>query len=82
MASDVAQQNENLANIQHFLSLFALHCRASALTPNSLKSFVATLHASELPVEACIAYLLQVGESFFAYNLLLWEVALKGEQTP
>ena len=82
MASDVAQQNENLANIQHFLSLFALHCRASALTPNSLKSFLATLHASELPVEACISYLLQVGESFFAYYLLLWEVALKGEQTP
>jgi hypothetical protein len=41
---------------------------------------MATLNASELPVEACIAYLLQVGEAFFAYYLLLWEVALKGEQ--
>ena len=80
MSSDVAQQNENLANIQHFLSMFALHCRAAERNPNSLKSLMTTLKASELPVEACIAYLLQVGDSFFAYFLLLWEVALKGEQ--
>lgn len=80
MASDVAQQNENLANIHHFLSLFALHCRAAERNPNSLKSLMATLKASELPVQACIAYLLQVGDCFFSYYLLLWEVALKGEQ--
>ena len=80
IASDVAQQNENLAHIQHFLSLFALHCRAAARTPDSLKSIMTTLKSSELPVDACIAYLLQVGEAFFAYYLLLWEVALKGEQ--
>jgi hypothetical protein len=80
LAPDEAQRNENLANIQHFLSLLALYCRATARSPEHLPAFIATLKASEVPVEGCIAYLLQVGDAFFAYYLLLWEVVLMGEQ--
>jgi hypothetical protein len=75
-----AQKQENLQNILHFLSLFALHCRAGARSPESLQAFVAALKSAEQPVESCIAYLLQVGDAFFAYYLLLWEVVLTSEQ--
>lgn len=76
-----AQKQENLQNILHFLSLFALHCRAGARSPASLHAFMSTLHSAEQPVEACIPYLLQVGDAFFAYYLLLWEVILTSERT-
>lgn len=79
LAEDEAQRYENLANIEHFLSLFALHCRASARSPEHAQVFKSTLNATGLPVEACLAYLLQVGDSLFAYYLLLWEVVLTGE---
>ena len=76
-----AQKQENLQNILHFLSLFALHCRAGARSPASLHAFISTLHSAEQPIEACIPYLLQVGDAFFAYYLLLWEVVLFSENT-
>ena len=81
VAEEQAQSQENLSNIQHFLSLLALHCRASARSYESLPTFQSTLNASGLPVGACLAYLLQVGDSLFAYYLLLWEVVLSGEST-
>ena len=77
---DQSQRRENLANIRHVLSLLALHCRASARSPEHLLAFISTLKTADLPVEGCIAYLLQVGDSVFAYYLLLWEVVLTGEQ--
>ena len=80
ISSDQAQQNENLANIEHFLSLLALHCRANAMGSGPLTSFMSKLKPADLPVDACIAYLLQVGDALFAYYLLLWEVVLKGEK--
>lgn len=76
-----AQKQENLQNIVHFLSLFALHCRAGARSPKALHSFMSKLCSAERPVEACIPYLLQVGDAFFAYYLLLWEVVLSSEDT-
>ena len=76
-----AQKQENLQSILHFLSLFALHCRAGARSPVSLQAFMSTLHSAEQPVEACLPYLLRVGEAFFAYYLLLWEVVLTSERT-
>lgn len=74
-----AQKQENLQNIVHFLSLFALHCRVGARSPGTLHSFMSKLRSAERPVEACIPYLLQVGDAFFAYYLLLWEVVLTSE---
>ena len=81
MEPEQAQKQENLQNILHFLSLFALHCRASARSPASLHAFMSRLHSAEQPVDACIPYLLQVGDAFFAYYLLLWEVVLTSELT-
>ena len=80
MEPEQAQKQENLKNILHFLSLFALHCRAGARSPEPLRAFMSTLNSAEQPVEACLPYLLQVGEAFFAYYLLLWEVVLTSEQ--
>lgn len=81
VSEELAQSNENLANIQHFLSLLALHCRASARSSEYLPAFLSTLKAAGLPIEACLAYLLQIGDALFAYYLLLWEVVLSGEST-
>lgn len=76
-----AYTHEILTNVAHFLSLLALHCRASARSAEHLRSFLSTLQASGLPVEGCMAYLIQVGDAFFAYYLLLWEVAFTSENT-
>ena len=76
-----AQKQENLQNIVHFLSLFALHCRVGARSPEALHAFMSKLHSAEQPVEVCIPYLLQVGDAVFAYYLLLWEVVLTSEHT-
>lgn len=80
MTSEQAQKQETLANMLHFLSLLALSCRASARSPEPLQVFTATLKSADIPVEGCVSYLLQIGEAFFAYYLLLWELVLTSEQ--
>lgn len=79
MEPEQAQKQENLNSIQHFLSLFALYCRVGARSPESLRTFMSALNSAEQPVESCISYLLQVGDAFFAYYLLLWEVVVTSE---
>lgn len=75
-----AQRYENLQNIKHFLSLFALHCRAQSRVLGQLPHFLSKLNTAQIPLEACLPYLLQVGEAYFSFYLLLWELVLSSEQ--
>jgi hypothetical protein len=79
LVPELAQRQENLSNILHFLSLFAFSCRSGVESPKVLQTFMLKLKTTDLPVEACITYLLQIGDAFFAYYLLLWEVAMTSE---
>jgi len=79
VAEEIAQKNDNLAQIAHLLSLFAYHCRLEARSEGSLAKFMEVLKSAAIPVEPCMTYLLQIGEAAFAYYLLLWELVQKAE---
>ena len=78
-SDEQAQRQENLDNVVHFLSLFALRCRADAREPGLLPDFISGLYTTGIPVESSLSYLLQIGDAAFAYYLLMWEVAISGE---
>lgn len=75
-----AQRNENLEMFAHGISLFAYHCRLDARSPGKLQIFIDKLSSSGMPVEKCLAYLLQTGEAVFAYYLLCWEFVMRAER--
>lgn len=75
----IAQRSENLALFGHALSLLAFHCRLASRSPDRLKPFIDRLKASAMPVESCLSYLLQTGESLFGYYLLFWEFVIRAE---
>lgn len=76
---EVAQRRDNLEQITHLLSLLAFHCRLDARSDGRLAKFMEVLGSAGIPVEPCLTYLLQIGESIFAYYLLLWELVQKTE---
>lgn len=76
-----AQRDENLGLFGHCLSLLAYHCRLAARSPEKLQPFIDKLRASDMPVEKCLAYLLQTGEALFGYYLLFWEFVIRAERT-
>lgn len=74
------QTHANLMTFCHVLSLLAFHCRSETRDPGSLMRFTTLLNEallSDQRLEAHLSYLLQVGDSVFAYYLLLWEFALR-----
>jgi len=77
----IAQQRENLMDIGHFVSWLAFTCRQDVRKPGMLADFLRELHDKRDAVGGPLAFLLQIGESLFAYYLLLWEVALLSESS-
>ncbi|WP_155633174.1 hypothetical protein [Burkholderia stagnalis] len=79
LPEELAQRRQNLDQITHLISLLAFHCRLGARNEMALRRFMDVLRSSDIPVEPCLAYLLQVGGAAFAYYLLLWELVQKAE---
>lgn len=79
MPDSAHQRAENLDNIARLLSWYAYHCRLEHKLPGELEAFHKKLIASGVRVRLVMTYLLQVGESLFAYYLLLWEFIIKAK---
>ena len=77
---------EHRIYLSHCLSLLAYHCRQDARQSGTLQNFIEIIGAPKIDpnqhLENHLSYLLQVGDSLFAYYLLLWEFVLTAENNP
>jgi hypothetical protein len=77
---------EHLMYLSHCLSLLAYHCRRDVREPGTLQRFITKIGRLKIAhnqhIENHLSYLLQVGDSLFAYYLLLWEFFLTAENNP
>jgi len=76
---EVLQQRENLDHIVHLLAGLALACRREPRSPGTLVRYLDQIKQSGIPVNGPLAYLMQIGDTVFAYYLLLWEFVLKAD---
>lgn len=75
---DDAQRYENLVDLAHFVAWLAFVCRMEVREPGALNEFLRSFQEQQ-GAKASLTYVLQIGESLFAFYLLLWELALKAE---
>lgn len=74
----ILQRYENLSHLAHFVAWLAYACRLETRVPGTLSKFISDL-PDQAHVESSLTYATQIGESLFAYYLLLWELALKAD---
>ena len=75
------QEEENLYEIIHFLSIYAAVCRWEVRIPGTLENFNKKINeilkTEPHLIQQAVGYLLYVGADIFYFYLLLWEVIFK-----
>lgn len=77
--SDTDQRQENLILLEHFISLFAFHCRLEPRQTDATESFFAPLKRLNFNSEPALGYILQLGDELLATYLIFWEVYFRSQ---
>jgi len=75
----VRERLDLLRPLEHFISVFAWHCRLELRQPGTLNKFLNGISEQGVDNESSLGFLIHVGEAMLGFYLLLWEFVQRAE---